>query len=402
MKPQPMSRKFTSARMTDRYAEWAATLAVAVVGFVVAAKAQRAAGARVAAPAAAFGGDAAPPLLAEQARRAQEEGRGRLAGAPWRIPWRGWKDILHRSFTEFQNDRVTSLAGGVVFFSLLALFPAITAGVSLYGLFTDVHTIGGHLALAANIVPVGALDIIGDQIARIVSKGTGQLTFGFLFGLGLALWSANAGVKAMFDALNIIYGEQEKRGFIKLNVVSLTFTFCTIVVAQLLLAGVVVVPLLFAAFGLPTGSEAVAAYGRWPLMFIVAFVSFLVLYRFGPSRRHAQWRWLMAGAALAALLWIAVSSGFSLYLSRFANYDATYGSLGAVIGMMMWMWLSAIVVLVGAELNAEIEHQTALDTTAGAARPLGARQATMADTVGAARLGSLRRDMIRKRRPVEE
>jgi membrane protein len=323
-----------------------------------------------------------PPNLQEM--RAAEPGRGRRAQAPVHIPWRGWKDILLRTYNEIPNDRLLALAAGVVFYSLVALFPGIAAGVSFYALFADAATIAKHLSIAADIVPAGALELVGQEITRIAAKSDGRLTFGFVIGLVIALWSANAGMKAIFDALNVIYDEEEKRGFIRLNLISLFFTICALVGAGVAIALVVVFPLLLAAFGLSSADYPAIGYLRWPVMFVLMIFALAVLYRYGPSRRLARWRWLSVGSVVAALAWLGVSSLFSWYLGNFADYNATYGALGAVVGLMMWMWLSTIVVLVGAELNAEIEHQTARDSTVGAVKPLGTRGAVMADTVGAA------------------
>jgi membrane protein len=323
--------------------------------------------------------------LTLQERRAAQRGRGRKARAPLQIPWRGWKDIFVRTYYEILDDRLLALAAGIAFYSLVALFPAIAAGVSVYALFANAATISKHLSIAADIVPAGTLDLLGEEISRIAAKSDGKLTFGFLFGLGIALWSANAGMKAIFDALNIIYDEEEKRGFIWLNVVSLFFTICVIAGAGLAVALVVVFPLLTAVFGLTSLDTLIIAYLRWPLMFVLIILGLAVLYLYGPSRRLPKWRWISVGSVFAALAWLAGSSLFSWYLGNFDNYNATYGALGAVVGLMMWMWLSTIVVLVGAELNSEIEHQTARDSTVGPDKPLGTRGAVMADTVGAAK-----------------
>ncbi len=324
-----------------------------------------------------------PPTM--QKVRAAERGRGRRARAPLQIPWRGWKDILIRTYFEIQEDRLLALAAGVVFYSLLALFPAVAAGVSVYALFADAATISKHLSIAADIVPAATLDLLSAEISRIAAKSDGRLTFGFIVGLAIAVWSANAGMKAIFDALNVIYDEEEKRGLVWLNVVSLFFTICAIAAAGLAVAAVVVFPLLLSMFGLRSMEALLVGYLRWPVMFVLVILELAVLYRYGPSRRLAKWRWVSMGSILAALSWLAVSSLFSWYLGNFASYNATYGALGAVVGLMMWMWLSTIVVLVGAELNSEIEHQTARDTTVGPEKPLGARGAVMADTVGAAK-----------------
>jgi len=324
--------------------------------------------------------------LGLQRSRANEPGRGRKAATPAHIPWLGWKDILIRSFYSVENNRLLALAAGVVFYSLVSLFPAIAAGVSSYAMFADAGTISRDLFLLADVVPAAALELIGNEITRIASTTDGRLTYGFLIGLGIALWSANAAMKAIFDALNIIYDEREKRGFFRLNLVSLFFTICAITASLLAIGAVVVFPLVLAALDLSTLDKPIIGVLRWPAMFVLMIVGLAVLYRYGPSRRAARWRWLSVGSVFAAFAWLAVSFLFSWYLGNFANYNATYGALGAVVGLMMWMWLSTIVVLIGAVLNSEIEHQTAHDTTVGMPnKPLGARGAVMADTVGAAR-----------------
>jgi membrane protein len=323
--------------------------------------------------------------LALQEMRATERGRGRRARAPLQIPRRGWMDIAVRTYQETQEDRLLALAAGIAFYSLVALFPAIAAGVSFYALFADSGTIAKHLSLASGIVPAEALDLIRNEVARIASKSDGKLTFGFLFGIGVALWSANAGMKAVFDGLNIIYDEHEKRGLVRLNLISLFFTVCAIGAVLLGVGAVVVFPLFLAEFGLSSIDQPIIGYLRWPVMFVLIIAGVAVLYRYGPSRRLAKWRWISVGSVFAASACLAVSSLFSWYLGNFANYNATYGALGAVVGLMMWMWLSTIVVLVGAELNSEIEHQTARDSTVGPEKLLGLRGAVMADTVGAAK-----------------
>jgi membrane protein len=319
-----------------------------------------------------------------QQARARQPGRGREATSPWQIPWAGWKDILWRTYQQLNEDRLLAVAAGVVFYGLLALFPAITAFVSFYGLFAQGATIGQHLSLIAGVVPEGAFGIIEEQINRIVSKGDVKLSFGFVFGLGLALWSANAGMKAIIDALNVVYDEKEERSFIKLNLVSLALTLGAIVALLVAIGAVVVFPLVLARFGLGSMSETLIAILRWPALLVLVLLGLAILYRFGSSRREPRWQWVSVGSLFAAIAWLAGSALFSWYLGKFAHYDETYGSLGAAIGLMMWMWLSVIVILFGAELNAEIEHQTARDSTIGGEKPLGARGAAMADTVGAA------------------
>ena len=267
---------------------------------------------------------------------------------------------------------------------MLALFPALTAIVSLYGLFANAVSINDHLTMAAGILPGGAIDIIREQVVRLASKGDSKLGFGFIFGLGIALWSANAGMKAIIDALNVVYEGKEKRGFIKLNLVSRAFTLVAIAALLLALAAVVAVPLLLAWLGFATVTASLVQYARWPVLLVLVIVGLALIYRFGPSRRKARWQWLSIGSVFAAVVWLGSSGLLSWYLGSFAHYDATYGSLGAAIGVMMWMWISAIVILFGAQLNSEIEHQTARDSTVEHDKPLGARGAVMADTIGAA------------------
>jgi membrane protein len=313
-----------------------------------------------------------------------QRGRGRLSSNPFQIPWAGWKDILWRTYQQINEDRLLATAAGVVFFGLLAVFPAITALVSSYGLFADPSTIGANLQTMAVMLPEGSFQIVQDQIARVLGKGETTLGATFLFGLGLAIWSANAGVKAVIEALNVVYGEREKRGFVRLNLLSLAFTTAGIIATMLMVSAVVALPLALDHLGLAQESKTIVSLVRWPVMFAMLLAALAILYRFGPSRQAARWEWLSVGTLTAALLWIAGSSLLSWYLSNFGHYDATYGSLGAAIGLMMWMWMSAIIVLCGAELNAEIEHQTARDSTVGRPKPLGARGALTADTVGPA------------------
>ena len=313
-----------------------------------------------------------------------QRGRGRRSSNPLQIPWAGWKDILWRTYARTGEDRLLATAAGVVFFGLLAVFPAITALVSCYGLFANPSTIGANLQTLALMLPEGSFQIVQDQIARVLEKGNTALGATFLFGLGFAIWSANAGVKAVIDALNVVYEEREKRSFVRLNLLTLALTSGGIAALLLMVSAVVAFPLALDHLGLKPEAQFIVGLVRWPLLFVILLGALGILYRFGPSRRAARWEWLSVGTLTAALLWIVGSALLSWYLSNFGHYTATYGSLGAAIGLMMWMWMSAIIVLCGAELNSEIEHQTALDSTVGHPRPLGARGALMADTLGPA------------------
>ncbi|AWN42586.1 YihY/virulence factor BrkB family protein [Methylobacterium durans] len=311
-----------------------------------------------------------------------EADRGRKAESPTEIPAKGWWDIGKRVLQEFGNDRVLLVAAGVTFYAILALFPAIGALVSIYGLVADPGTINDQLASLQGILPSGALDIVGEQVKRIAAKGGGTLGFTAAFGILLSIWSANGGMKAIFDALNIVYDEKEKRNFIWLNLRSLSFTAGALLFVVLALVGIVVIPAALAFLNLGS-MEWVIALLRWPILLLVVLGSLALLYRYGPSRDTAQWRWVTWGSGVAAFLWIAVSALFSWYVSSFGKYNETYGSLGAIIGFMTWIWISTTIVLVGAELNAEMEHQTAEDTTTGRPEPLGTRRAKVADTVAA-------------------
>ena len=322
----------------------------------------------------------------EAERKAEtEKDRGRAAETPAEIPAKGWKDILWRSYEEMNKDRILAVAAGVTYFGLLALFPAITAFVSMYGLFADAATINEHLAALSGFLPGGATEIIADQVKRINQNSTGTLGFAFFTGLAIALWSANAGMKAMFDALNVAYGEEEKRGFFKLNLISLSFTLGAIVFILLAIGAIVVVPLVLQFVGLGKVAEWILWLARWPALLLAIVVGLAVLYRYGPSRDQPEWKWITPGSIVAAVVWIVASMLFSWYVSNYANYNETYGSLGAAIGFMTWLWLSTTIVLVGGELNAEIEHQTAKDTTQGPPEQMGARGAKMADTLGEAK-----------------
>jgi membrane protein len=321
---------------------------------------------------------------AERVARKQPD-RGRQAASPSEIPAKGWKDILWRVYQEIGKDRIMAVAAGVTFYGLLALFPAIAAIVSLYGLFADPSTINQHLATVSGLLPGGAVDIITEQVKRIASKPSGSLGFAFFSGLAISLWSANAGMKAVFDALNVAYGEEEKRSFVMLNLQSLAFTFAMIAFLLLAVGAIVAIPVILKFFWFGKAIEWLISLLRWPILYLGVLFALACLYRYGPSRDKPQWRWVTWGGAIAGAVWLVGSMLFSWYVANFGNYDATYGSLGAVIGFMTWMWLSTTIVLIGAEINAEIEHQTAKDTTEGAEQPLGARGARMADTVGEAR-----------------
>lgn len=312
-----------------------------------------------------------------------EPGRGREANRPAEIPPRGWRDILWRAWKEFNEDKITNVAAGVAFFGVLALFPGMAAFVSLYGLFADVGDAQKQLAALAGVLPADSLTFIGKEMTRIAASKSASLSVTFIVSFLLSLWSANAGVKGLFAGLNVAYEEREKRSFVKLNLVSLAFTILLLLFLAVAIAAMVATPVAIETLRLDPKSRILAAL-RWPILLLVVMGGLSVIYRYGPSREQPRWRWVTVGGLVAALGWLAVSLLFSWYVGAFGHYDVTYGSIGAVVGFMTWLWLTATVILLGAELNAEVEHQTVKDTTTGEPMPMGLRGAEMADTLGRA------------------
>jgi membrane protein len=326
-------------------------------------------------------GDASP---ASGDRSQSETGRGRSAEAPSEIPASGWRDILLRVYRGISENRILLVAAGVTFYALLAIFPGIAALISIFGLFADPASVANHLDTIANVAPGGAIDLLREEMTRLASQGGTTLGVSFLVSLAISLWTANSGVKAIFDALNIVYGEDEKRSFLELNAITLSVTLGIVVFILLTLAAIVAVPVALTYIPLPGVTALVVEIGRWPILFALVTTALAVLYKYGPSRTEPRWRWITWGSVSAAIVWLAASALFSWYVASFGSYNKTYGSLGAVVGFMTWIWISIIVVLLGAKLNAEMEHQTAHESTIGQPRPIGRRGARMADTVGAA------------------
>ncbi len=307
--------------------------------------------------------------------------RGQDAPTPTHIPARGWWDIAKRVYQRIQEHRVMLVAAGVSYYALLALFPALAALVSLFGLVADPASIQQQLSNLQGVVPEEALQIIGDQISRIQAQGGRTLSLYFFIGLAVSLWSANAGVKSVFDALNIVYEEPERRSFLQYNLHALLFTLGGILFIILAVSGIVILPAVFAFVGLESMSGRIISLLRWPLLLVALLLALALLYRYGPSREKPQWKWVTPGSIFTAVVWLAGSMLFSWYVSSFGTYNETYGSLGAVIAFMVWMWLSATIVLVGAEINAQSEFQTRADSTTGEPRSMGERGANVADNV---------------------
>ncbi|HNR11828.1 MAG TPA: YihY/virulence factor BrkB family protein [Thermodesulfobacteriota bacterium] len=323
----------------------------------------------------------AHPQERSRGREGADE-RGRGADRPGEIPRKGWKDILLRVKKEQSEDNISIIAAGVAFYGLLAIFPALAALVSIYGLVTEPAEVQRQLGALSSFLPREALEIMNYQLSRIASQSGGALSIGLIVGILISIWSASKGMKALMTALNVVYDEEEKRGFFKLNSAALVLTFVGILFVIISLLLIAVLPALFGTLGLPDVIQRLLSLGRWPLLAAFVMFGLAALYRYAPSRDKPRWEWISWGAVSATLLWIAASVLFSLYAANFGNYNKTYGSVGAIIILLTWFYLTAYIVLLGGELNAEMEHQTVKDTTKGPERPLGERGAHVADTVG--------------------
>ena len=315
-------------------------------------------------------------------RSPRQNNRGRRADKPSGIPKQGWRDILLRVKEEQNKDNISIIAAGVAFYSLLAIIPALAAMISIYGLVFDPAGIQQQLSFLQNILPADAYQLLQSQLNRLVSSSGGALGLGLIVGLLLSIWSAAKGMKALMIALNIAYDEAESRSFIKINGLALLLTFGGILFMLLSLALIAALPAIFGTLGLPESIQTALSISKWPVLAILIMVAVSILYRYAPDRDRPRFRWISWGATGATLLWIAASLLFSFYVSNFGSYNKTYGSMGAIIILLMWFYLTAYAVLMGAELNAEMEHQTQKDTTRGKPDPMGQRGAHAADTVG--------------------
>ncbi|WP_244477580.1 YihY/virulence factor BrkB family protein [Rhizobium sp. Root1212] len=314
--------------------------------------------------------------------RANKQERGRRAETPEQIPAKGLLDVIYRTYREVLDDRVMLVSAGVAFYLFLSIFPALAGLVSLYALIADPGDISLHLRDVGVFLPTGAFQLFADQIEVLAKRNDNTLGLTFFIGLGVAIWGTHRGTMAIFDAMNIAYEEKEKRGFIWLNFLGLAFTAAGIFASVAMVGLVAVLPVALTYVWLDQDIERAALILRWPLLLAFVLVGSSAVYRFGPSRQPAKLRWITWGAALTTLGWCGMSVGFSIYLDHFANYSATYGTLGVLIGFLVWLWLSIAILFIGGELNAELERQTEKDTTTGPALPMGVRGAYVADTVG--------------------
>lgn len=313
-------------------------------------------------------------------RDVSRTGSGTRAETPSRIPAVGWKQILWRVKDEISRDHISVVAAGIAFYALISVFPAIAALVSIAGLILNPADIADQLETVVGMLPAEASSILQDQVTKVVGGSQSGTGFVAAFGLAVALYGAMKGVLTLIEGLNIAYDENETRGMVRLYLTALAITICAILGTAAGIALMVLLPSLAALGNLPPALETAFSLLRWPLMAALAMLGLAALYRYGPSRAEPKWRWISVGAVVATTLWIIGTLGFSIYVRNFGSYTETYGALGGVIVLLTWMWLSAFVILAGAELNAETEQQTRKDTTTGAPLPMGQRDAVKADT----------------------
>jgi membrane protein len=303
------------------------------------------------------------------------------AEKPTEIPWRGWKQILKRAWAEHKADNMPIIAGGVAFFAFLSIFPALIAIVSLYGLVASPETVARQVEELSAQLPDSAAQLIGEQLTAIVNNSGSSLSISLVVSILAALWSASGGVGNLVTAVNIAYDEVEARNFVKLKLLSLALTLGAVVFVIVAFGLLAVVPAVIEALPLGVVGTILAQVARWLLLLAMFAGSLGVLYRLAPDRDAPRFRWVSLGAVVATVLWAMASVGFSLYVDNFGSYDKTYGAIAGVIVLMLWIYLTCYLVLLGAEINSEAEHQTAHDTTTGEPQPMGTRDAKMADSL---------------------
>lgn len=308
--------------------------------------------------------------------------RGRHAQHPDEIPRSGWRDILLRVKQRLKENHLSIISSAVAFYAFLALFPALAALVTIYGLIADPADVETLISSFVGILPSEARAVLDGQLKWITSQPPQALGIGLAISLLLTIWSATKGVRALMEALNIVYNEEETRGFIRLSVLGFVLTLGAILMVITALALIVGLPAVLNFLALPEEFEVLVTLAPWPVLAGVMMVGLAVLYRYGPNRQNAKWQWVSWGSVIATLLWLIGSALFSLFVSRFGNFNETYGSVGAVVVVLLWLQVSAYIILLGGQINAEMEHQTARDTTTGRPKPMGERGAYMADTVG--------------------
>jgi membrane protein len=311
-----------------------------------------------------------------------EADRGRLAHQPQEVPAKGWWDVVWRVKDQVAADNVSIVAGGLALFALLSVFPSLAAAVAIYGLFGSPEAIAAQAQTFGELLPRGTLEIIEVQLNDLAGQRRDRLSTGALVAFLLALWSARRGMVALITSMNVAYNEAERRGFFHRLALSLLFTISGVTGFVLVVLFGVAAPVLVGYLPLGGAAEWVLLAVRWALLWLIAVLALSALYRFAPNRNKAQWHWVSWGSGIAATLWLIGSILFSLYVRNFDTFGRTYGALGGVVVMLMWFYVSAFVVILGAEINSELERQTVRDTTEGTPKPLGERGAFSADTVG--------------------
>lgn len=315
-----------------------------------------------------------------QTRLVMKSNRGRDAAGPAEIPPRGWWQITRRVVAEIGRDRVGIISAGVAFYMMLAMVPAIGSVIAVYSLVSDPGDVQDQLDTLSGVVPPDALELIDAELTEIVGRES-IAGWGLVIGIGITLWGASKAMDALIIALNVAYNEASRRNFVARKLVGLSLTLAAVlffVVMLLLIGGV---PAVLAFTGLDAQTETIFSLLRWPVILLAAMTGLAILYRYGPSRKNARWRWISPGSAIAACIWVLASVGLSWYANNFGDYNKSYGSLGAVVLLLLWFYLSGFIVMLGAEINAEMELQTARDTTTGKPAPIGKRGAFVADNV---------------------
>lgn len=317
--------------------------------------------------------------------------RGHYAEKPTQIPKKGWKDIAIRVKDRLAKDHVSIVSAGIAFYFFLAIFPAIAAALSIYGLVMDPAQVEQQMSQVANVLPEQAHQMVSNILEQQSEKTKSSLGWSLVLSILISLWSANKGAKAVFEGVNITYNEIDDRGFFKLNAVTLLFTLGGIVIGFITIALVVAFPALIDKFGLPSTLETIIQFLRWPILALIVMFALAAVYKVAPSRTSPEFKWTSFGAIIATVFWLAGSLLFSLYLSNFGSFDETYGSFAVVIILMLWFFLTGFIILLGAEINSEMEHQTSRDTTTGEDKPMGQRGGYHADHVAGEDKGNNKR-----------
>ncbi len=308
--------------------------------------------------------------------------RGRDARSPKDIPAKGWKDTMVRVKKEIKDDRISLVSAAMAYYALFSLVPALTSVVLIYAWVSDPSDITQHISRISQFIPSELQEILKTQLSTLASTASSSLGIGAIFSLLLSLWAASKMSKAVIQAMNIIYDEEDGRGFFKLNGLALSLTLLGAVLSIIAIGVIIGIPAVTSLFNFPQVIETAVSIGSWVILLALFSFFLSIIYRFGPNRSKAKWKWVSWGAVIAAVLWAITSLLFSWYAKEFGNFNKTYGSLGAVIVLMTWFYLSSFVILLGGEINAELEHQTSIDSTRGKPKPMGKRNAVMADTLG--------------------